>query len=149
MAYSEKLEPVLRQLSFYAEVHLTATHCNTLQHTATMLRQLCFRAEVDLTATHCNTLQHSATMLRQFCFRAEVDLTVTPCSTLQCTVAHLQHTATLQKNVTHCGTLPRTATHYNTLQLCCGSSPSALLRCISLQHTAALCNYVAAALLPH
>ena len=41
----------LRQDSVIFEVHITATHCNTLQHTA----------------THCNTLQHTATHCNKKC----------------------------------------------------------------------------------
>jgi len=43
----------------------TATHCNTLQHTATHYRAESERkrppTRVQHTATHCNTLQHTAT----------------------------------------------------------------------------------------
>jgi len=80
----------------------TATHCNTLQHTANTLQH---------TATHCNTLQHAATH----------------CNTLQRTTTHCtltrQHTAThcnilhtLQHTATHCNTLLHSATPCNTLQ---------------------------------
>jgi len=61
-----------------------ATHCNTLQHTATHCESV-----LQHTATHCNTLQHTATH----------------CNTLQHTATHyntLQQTAnnTLQQTAT-------------------------------------------------
>ena len=72
----------------------TATHCNTLHHTAPR-RNNEFNEISDVhTATHCNTLQHTATH----------------CTTLQ---------QWIQWNIwrTHCNTLQHTATHCNTLQL--------------------------------
>ena len=85
----------------------TATHCNTLQDTATHLVLLkkrilgCVYICVPLqhTATHCNMLQHT-------CMCA----TATHCNTLQHTATHcntLQHTAT-QHTGTHCNTLQHT-----------------------------------------
>jgi len=45
-----------------AQVRHTATHCNTLQHTATQLHILRLRCgTLQHTATHCNTLQHNYT----------------------------------------------------------------------------------------
>ena len=57
---------------------LSATHCNTLQHTArdsVSLRQsrsTVTRDSVSLqhTATHCNTLQHTATHCKRLCLTA-------------------------------------------------------------------------------
>ena len=75
---------------WYQCIHslVSATRCNTLQHTATLCNTL------QHSATHCNTLQH----------------TTTHCNTLQHARWHLQHTATL------CNTPHHTATHYYTMQ---------------------------------
>jgi len=67
-----------------------ATHCNTLQHTATTLQH---------TATHCNTLQHTATH----------------CNALQ-RAGSLMLVRTLGRFVTYCNTLQHPATSCNTLQ---------------------------------
>jgi len=83
---------------------ITATHCNTLQHTATHFYVL--REGVPSlrhTATHCNILQHTATH----------------CDTLQRTSTYCEkvchHCNTLQHTATYCNTLQHTATHCNTL----------------------------------
>jgi len=68
-------------------LHHTASHCNSMQRTATLQH----------TETHWNTLQHSATH----------------CNTLQDTARHCN---TLQLTATHCNTLQHTATHCNTLR---------------------------------
>ena len=119
-----------------------ATHCNTLQHTAThwnvfgevKARHMCC-ITLQHTATHCNlfgetkarhmccnTLQHTATCLasqrRNICVRQANDS-----STLHHCVTHfntLQYAATrcntLQHTATHCTTLHHTAPHCTTLQ---------------------------------
>ena len=94
----------------------SATHCNTLQHTATCRHILQHAAthrgtsSVDRygstsylsycplqhTATHCNTLQHTATPKDNV---AEVQNDTA------------RHCKTLQDTATHCKTLQRTATH--------------------------------------
>ena len=86
----------------------TATHCNTLQHTATELQH---------TATHCNTLQHSAT----------------PCNTLQHPAKrpiykrrYVTRELSIEKEISNGPQHP--ATPYNTLQ-----HPATL--CNTLQHT--------------
>jgi len=89
---SERVAKCIGRLLYYHRDVLqhTATHCNTLQHTAhctTLLPSGC-------PATHCNTLYHTATH----------------CNTLQ-------HTALPSGcPATHCTTLYHTATHCNTLQ---------------------------------
>ena len=107
-------------------VHMTATHCITLQHTATYRNTpYAWDSCAWLPATHCNTLQHAAT--HHLCkTRAH---TATHCNTLQ-------HTAT------HCNTLQHTATHCNRLRMV--SSWIRIVRpeswfntcCNTLQHTA-------------
>ena len=72
---------------------LTATHCNTLQHTPTHCDTLRH------TATHCNTLQHTATH----------------CNTLQHTAAHcntLTKTVLCSLPVRHCRIRHRRICHY-------------------------------------
>jgi len=66
-------------------MHLTARHCNTLQHTA----------------IHCNTLQHTAP------HRTTPHHTAVHCSTLHHTAPHC---TTLHHTATHCNTLLHTAT---------------------------------------
>ena len=82
----------------------TATHCNTLQHTAT---------------THCNALQRTATRcnIKETCYDkwvhyCQVNSANTPqthCNALQHTATHCK--STLQYTATHCNTLQHTATH--------------------------------------
>jgi len=97
----------------------TTTHCNTLQHSATLGNTL------QHTATHRNTLQHSATL----------------CNTLQHTATHQVHNrkhacATHpSKTATHSNTQQHTATHSNTQQ------HTAIQRNI-LQHKPTQCNTV-------
>jgi len=55
---SETCEGLSTPSSPHALPH-TATHCNTLQHTATQMQHT--RNTLQHTATHCNTLQHTAT----------------------------------------------------------------------------------------
>jgi len=99
------------------------SHCNALQHTATLCNTM------QRSATHYNALQHTATL----------------CNTLQRSATHcnaLQHTATLcnilQRSATHCNALQHTATLCNTLQhtaTLCNT-----LQRNALEHTATLCN---------
>ena len=78
-----------------------ATHCNTLQHTATHRRHASAMGNVSsqrtathYTATHCNILQHTATH----------------CKTRQ----HTTHaSATRNAVTTHCNTLQKTATPHH------------------------------------
>jgi len=84
------------------EIHHTATHCNTLQHThvlpARSRRGLCSRTNATYfntrTATHCNTLQHThmlpARSRRGLCWRT----TATYCTLQHADCSTLQHTAT-------------------------------------------------------
>jgi len=86
----------------------SATHRNTLQHTA----------------THCNTMKHTATQWSTLVHAIR-------CSTLHHTPANchtritLHHTAarwnTMENIVTHCNALQHTATHCNTLALDSGT----------------------------
>ena len=116
----------------------TATHYNTLQHTATYCnaRNGSFSGiKIHLvsmcnlhTATHCNTLQHTSRH----------------CNTLQHTATHCN---TLQHTAVHCDTLRHTATHCNTLQHTAtqetgllGSKMCITTHCYTLQHTATHCN---------
>ena len=75
------------------------SHCNILQHTATLIDQswglaLCTRREFYRTATYCKTLQHTTHLF----IRAQDSLCVQDASSVA-----LQHTAT------HCNTLQHTA----------------------------------------
>ena len=85
----------------------TATHCITLQHTATQTDLLTRQH----TASHCNTLHHTA---------AQTDLltrqrTASHCITLHRTAAQTD-LLTLQHTASHCNTLQHTAAHCNTLK---------------------------------
>jgi len=72
----------------------TATHCNTLQHTAT--HKMSIASRNDQRFSHCNALQHAATH----------------CNTLQhATGALHQEMLSDFHIVTHCNTLQHTATH--------------------------------------
>ena len=75
---------------------VTATHCNTLQHTATHCTTHC--STLQHTETHCNTLQHTA------------QHTAAHCNTLQHTATHCD---TLQHTVPRCTSLHRAATQWN------------------------------------
>ena len=86
----------------------TATHCNTLQHTAALIGDLCRRLIADSlqhtaahcntlqhTATHCNTLQHTASLIGDSCRRLIADSlqhAAAHCNTLQYTAAHCRET---------------------------------------------------------
>jgi len=89
----------------------TATHCNTLQHTAihtqTPYRQETFRNE-------CNTKMPFGRMRQcslHILLRNRLRQTATDCSRLQQTATHCN---TLQHTATHCNTLQHTAAHFNT-----------------------------------
>ena len=122
-----------------------ATHCDTLQHTATTCSLCLFLcvyhcfcvastcrfetgAEQLSSARHCNTLQHAATH----------------CNTLQHTATHCN---TLQHIATHCNTLQHTATHCNILH----SNAHTIhpIRSNTLQHAAAHCNTIRNTILQH
>jgi len=106
----------------------TASHCNTLQHTAARCSTL------QCTTTHCNALQHTAAR----------------CSTLQHTAAHcntrLQHTYTATRTLQHTATHIHCNTHCNTqLQHTSWRVLQLMTRKSSfnkLQHTATHCNTV-------
>ena len=95
-------------------LQLTATHCNTLQHTAIYFKTL------QLSATLCNTLQHAAThystLLLTTTYFKTVHHSVMLCNTRQHTATHCNTLQTLHHTATHCNTLQHTATHCNTLQ---------------------------------
>jgi len=113
-----------------------ATHCNTLQHTATHYialqhTALCLwhpKRYVCHVATHCNALQHSATQCdTPLCVHGIQRVRVSRSTTLQHTATlcnTLQHTDLCPWHpkryvchvATHCTTLQHTATHCNTLQ---------------------------------
>ena len=97
----------------------SATHCNTLQHTAAHCSTL------QHTTTHCNTLQHTATH----------------CNTLQHTqmIIFIAATYVWNDSSRFCNTLQHTPTHSNTLtlqhttpqnvlQLKCSAYPSKITR---------------------
>ena len=96
------------------QTRFIATHCNTLQHTATPYNPL------QHTATYCNTLQHTATHYNTLQHSA------TPCNTLQHTATHCN---TLHHTASYCNTLEHTTTHHNTPQ-------HIATRCNTLQRTA-------------
>jgi len=106
----------------------TATHCTTLQRTATRSQATSFSARKH-TATHCNTLQrHLMVPIVRFVARDAWPGQTTLCNTLQ----HFAiYRSTLQHTVTN--TLQSTATLCNTLQ------HSAAL-CDILQYSATHCN---------
>ena len=101
----------------------TATHCNPLQHTATLY--CCFATQH--TATFCNTLLHTSTYYNTQGIDQSADPWLTavysyfgkerfpPTSAL---IESLQHTSTyhntLQHTATHCNTMQHTSTYYNT-----------------------------------
>ena len=106
----------------------SATHCKTLQHTA----------------TRCNTPPPTAQCLRKnalccnVCTQDRTRWSIGTCRTLQRTATHcnaLQRTATHcnTRTVTHCNALQRTATHCNALQR---TTP----HCNTMRHSATYCN---------
>ena len=116
---------------------VTATRCNTLQHTAThtcSCSKLLSTKPWGDTATRCNTLQHASTH----------------CNTLQHTPAHAatswrrSHTG---DTATSCNTLQHTATHCNTHLLIKKGSKLLATKpywrhCNTLQHAATRCNHL-------
>jgi len=84
---------------------LTATHDNTLQHTATRCIML------HHAASHWYTLQHTQTICREARINCCMPsaLTATRCNLLQHAAIHCCHT--LQRTATHCNALQRMATH--------------------------------------
>ena len=148
-------------------MHHTATHCNTLQHTATALagNSTCAPPPPSATqhnashcnnATHCNTLQHTAPHCNTLHQRQQATAPVLllfrqPRNTLQHTATHCstpQHTAThcttLQHSATQCNTVQHTATAPAGNSTCPPPPPSAMqhtaAHCSTLQHTATHCN---------
>jgi len=111
---------------------LESTHCNTLQHTATIhfnyntLQQNHVKI---LESTHCNTLQHTSTHCNTL---PQHTSTATHCNKLV-KILESTHCNTLQHTSTHCSTLPQhtsTATHCNILQHACKNfRKSALYPC--------------------
>jgi len=85
----------------------TATHCNTLQHTACTATQ----------CTHCNTLQHSARTAAHCNTLHTAQHTATQCTHCN-TLQHTAHTAT-HCNIVH--TLQHTATHHS-IRISCNCS---------------------------
>jgi len=115
----------------------SATHCNTLQHTATQhhhYRMLTLATSaLQHTATHCNTLQHTATHCN----------TLPPLSHAQPRyLSSATHCSILQNPVTYCNTPQHTATHRNIRQhtvnpIPCSLSPPELYNTLhTLQQTA-------------
>ena len=99
-----------------------ATHCSTLQHTATHCHSFSSQRSIlspaTHSATHCNTLQYTRCNTH----------TVTNCNSLQYTAAHCN---SLQLTATHCNTLQHTATHYR-----CTLSPClCIVTCASLRQS--------------
>jgi len=74
----------------------TATHCNTLQQTATHLLT---------TTTHCNTLQHTKEWMPSYSNMSQHAYNSTHYNTLQHTATHLL------KNTTHYNTLQHAKNH--------------------------------------
>jgi len=109
----------------------TATHCNLLQHTATLLALPAHgRRERNIliiivakrqlnpkyhTATHCNTLQHTATHCTTLQHTATPLDTRTSTTRAQCSDNHVLKTWS-QPQVSHCNTLQHSATLCNNLQ---------------------------------
>jgi hypothetical protein len=75
----------------------TATHCNTMLHTATQSKWHCLNAytptptathcnTLQCTATHCNTMLHTATQSRWHCLNVYTPTPTVPCSAVCCCV---------------------------------------------------------------
>ena len=137
---------------------LSATHCSTIQHTATPCNMLYNTASLQhvLFATQCyiliislnlyhhsallttcsNTLQHNAT----HCNTLQHMLSATQCYIFVISLNLYYHSAllttcsnTLQHNAIRCNTLQHTATH-------CHTPPHTATQCNSLQHSTSYCN---------
>jgi len=109
----------------------TATHCNTLQHTATQIaKYLTSPQELECACTHtqCNTVQYTATHFNTNCEILDFAAVIGGAH------AHTHpHTHTLQNNSTNCNPLYHTATHCNTLQ-------PTVSHCNTLQHISTHCH---------
>jgi len=119
-------------------VQYTATHCNTLQRTATHTSLQKNELEQPYSTTQCNTLQHTATH----------------CNTLQHTAKHYNthlfakklaswNSLIVQHTATRCNTLQRTAVHCNTHLFAKNTSRNSLIvhwQFFTLQHTATRCK---------
>ena len=135
----------------------TATHYNTMQHTAT----LCDTLQQDLlhyykitlqhtaihcnatqhTATHCNTLQPTATHCNRT-YATNTVLRLLRGTSIHCKILQTHHN-TLQRTVTHRNTMQHTATLCNALQyteMHCNTLQHTAAHCSTLQHTAAHCS---------
>ena len=111
---SNTLQHTLQHTAKYTATHVNTLQ-NTLQHTSTHYKTLCNTRQHTTkhhTASHCNTLQHTACDTRST-DALRTSINATPCNTLQHTTTHCN---TLQRTTTHCNTLHHTATHYTTLQ---------------------------------
>ena len=119
----------------------TATHCNALQHTATLqrwaqiLKSQLITSDVHIyicpkthrkqhTATHCNTLQRTATD----CNTTAMGTHSQKVSSILVIFTYIYIPRPMKSN-----TLQHTATHCNTLQ-------HTAAPCSTLQHTATPCN---------
>ena len=116
-------------VNLFHYVRNAATHCNTLQHTATRCN----------TAIHCNkvvTLDDDR-LPRILLLDPSAGINLFHYVKNAATHCNLQHIAThcntLQHTVIHCDTLRYTVTQSNTLQ-------HAATRCNTLQHTGKHCN---------
>jgi len=93
----------------------TATHCNTLQHTAihchTLQYTTTYCSTIPRTAIHCHTLQYTAA--QEYGSNQEVYAFIHARNTLQHAATHCH---TLHYTTTHCNTPPHTATHCHALQ---------------------------------
>jgi len=123
----------------------TATHCNTLKHTAVFAT---YCNTLQDTARHCNTLQHTAThcnTLQHTATRNTLHLTATHgthCNALQRTAGSLcglsKSSSSGAARGTHCNTLQHTATLHTTTH--CNTLQHTKAHCNTLQHTATHCN---------
>jgi len=136
----------LTHCSYPVETH-TATHCNKLQHTATVKTYIYIYIKpthhghaivLSKTLQHTSTqLQHNATVINPSSLALEHNLSCRDMSVAQ-------HTAT------HCNTLQHSATHCNTKRPCespCNTLHDRRIHCAkwmvsrnTLQHTATHCN---------
>ena len=139
----------------YIRTH-TATHCNTLQHTATHYNRYtstylyvldAYAHTLQHTATHCNTLQqiHKHILICVGCIRV-VCTRHTQTQACVCCIHVLYTCVTHIKRLhTHCNTLQHTATQacvccIHVLYTCVTHIKRLHTHCNTLQHTAAHCN---------
>jgi len=125
-----------------------ATHCNTLQHVATLhstptsdIKNVSYVCVVGVAATRCNMLQRAAISCNTL---RHTNLCYHRCA--KCVVPYLfvcVRCNSLPHNATHCNTLQHTTTQ--TFE--CLTSPTLKMYvrvCVcSLQHTACLCAFAA------